>query len=975
MRAYPHLDEPEEHPEFANRWARATTRAALENKVQFATLRRFTERDNKLIDVEEKLDLYTKEIEMGKVIWPFVCTLTADNFEEFVEEIERRKLFVFDFWGYVPGTNPAGQGWGQYRVQPRALDVLEQRLGERFLGTDNGEQDGRYIGSYAHMLYPDSTDRRRQLINFRDYFDKVADDMGHVLTVLCSLNYCHYFAAMGDHIMLGAETAQALPNSNLWYAYLRGAGKQHGLLWFGNASVWNRFGWKSYSSSGGEGTYDEHGPECGTSLSLLRRLLYTHYAYNCDILGFESGWFYAESLEGDKEGKETSRPTPIGEIQHGCVRFVKEHPRPGVLLTPTAIMLDYYNGWTFPRHLYSDSVYKTWGNLPYEPGDYQIHAIYTMIYPGYENAGFYHDERGFLTPTPYGDAFDVLFNDARAEILNRYSLLVLAGSQRIDCETEDKLRAFAEGGGQIVLWASHLQGMSDFGWLGLRDVRRQLAHERAVINYAGVSYQIENVELTELIVNTEVEILAVADDAPFIVRASVGQGTVTVIGSPYGLQELVAVEPDAMVNEPDKEIGCPFDLLPPVKAYLRDLFKEQKLIDVANDLLQYTTGWLGETQLLVSVCNNGLYREEFELSSPVGEIVSCEEWELPPCPDDTLGYFPSVSRDVAVQNTAPREEGIVAAGDIRFYSVELASASYRGLAKQEIRDRSKGRLLSLWNVTNLREELLVRERLRQHFDGIKIEARYLLERDTENLRGEASFFKRQRLDAVVDFIGLLNFYPGLTLISNIESRQQQSIQTIRSIFEKMARFGMRRALFALHRNAENNYTFDQARQSFLNSFTEIADDAAEHDVSLCITTRPLMTRTMLWDLKPPGVRAAETVGFIRAIGKPNVSFCLDTTHLLMAGENPVDVLETYGDVTSLLALGTPGVDSYGQYYNMHRPIRHSQWEEELRTLIRKAQSMDPTLPVCLNSVYKDWDEVYADSCLLAEAPTGTGDTL
>ena len=353
MRIYPHLMQPEDYPEFESRWARATTREALGNTVQFATLRKFSEKDNKLVDIAEKLDLYTEKVEMGKVIWPFVSTLLADNFEELVAEIKRRGLYLFDFWGYVPGTNPAGQSWGQYKVATRALDILHEVLGDHFLGTDNGEQDGRYIGAYAHQLYPDTRDRKRQFISFRDYFDKLADDMGHFLTVLCSLNYGHYFAAMGDHIMVGAETAQALPNSNLWYSYLRGAGKQYGLLWFGNASVWNRFGWKNYTASGDEGTYQEHGPESGTSLSLLRRLLYTHYAYNCAILGYESGWFYAENLEGDKEGRELPKTTPIGDVNHGCVQFAKEHPHPGVLYTPTAVMLDFYNGWTFPRHLYT----------------------------------------------------------------------------------------------------------------------------------------------------------------------------------------------------------------------------------------------------------------------------------------------------------------------------------------------------------------------------------------------------------------------------------------------------------------------------------------------------------------------------------------------------------------------------------------------------------------------------------------------
>lgn len=207
-RTYPHLVQPEEYPEFTQRWAKATTRAALDNTVQFATLRRFTEEENKLTDIREKLDLYTREIEMGKVVWPFVSTLLCSNFDELVAEIKKRGLFLFDFWGYVPGTNTAGQSWGQYRVPYRVLELLKRELGDRFLGMDNGEQDGRYIGAYAHMMYPDHQQGPRQYLNFHDYFAQLGDDMGHFITVLCSLNYGHYFAKMGDHIMLGAETAR-----------------------------------------------------------------------------------------------------------------------------------------------------------------------------------------------------------------------------------------------------------------------------------------------------------------------------------------------------------------------------------------------------------------------------------------------------------------------------------------------------------------------------------------------------------------------------------------------------------------------------------------------------------------------------------------------------------------------------------------------------------------------------------------------
>ena len=120
-----------------------------------------------------------------------------------------------------------------------------------------------------------------------------------------SLNFGHYFLKEGTYTLIGAETAQALPNNQVYYAFIRGAGKQYGVPWFGNASVWNRWGYKTYGAAGGSGG-ETHSPTNGTSLSLMKRLLYSHVLYNCVAVGFESGWFDGEQL------------SPIGRIQQAA---------------------------------------------------------------------------------------------------------------------------------------------------------------------------------------------------------------------------------------------------------------------------------------------------------------------------------------------------------------------------------------------------------------------------------------------------------------------------------------------------------------------------------------------------------------------------------------------------------------------------------------------------------------------------------
>jgi hypothetical protein len=379
-RVYSHLLDPREHPDYDRRAVKPPNWETFKGRTQFSSLRGFNVQDDRITGFAEELEKYTRTYDLGDVIWPSYPILFAKNLSELADEIKRRDLYLFDVWGYVPGSGPGGY-WQQFTPPPESFAILESKLGDRWLGTDIGEQDGRYIGGYANQMTPASAGRVAQHLNFQRHFERMGDDLGHKHATLVSLNFGHYFLKEGTYTLIGAETAQGLPNSQVYYAFIRGAGKQYGVPWFGNASIFNRWGYKVYGSSGKNEGY-EFGPTKGTSLSLLKRLLYSHILYNCVSVGFENGWF-----EGDKL-------SPIGKIQQSAQRWVKENGQPGVMHTAVALLLDFYSGWSFPRHLYSGNIYRVWGNLPYEPGDYFTDAALDLIYPGYQNSSYFHDESG-----------------------------------------------------------------------------------------------------------------------------------------------------------------------------------------------------------------------------------------------------------------------------------------------------------------------------------------------------------------------------------------------------------------------------------------------------------------------------------------------------------------------------------------------------------------------------------------------------
>ena len=248
-RVYGHLLEPREHPDYNRHAAKPPTWETFGNRTHLITLRQFrlNQSGDLAVGYVEDLDQYTRQFELGDVLWPLFDCLRAKNLGDVVREIERRHSYLFDIWGYIPGGGPGAQ----FQPSPETLKMFESKLGDHWLGMDTGEQDGRYIGLYAKLMTPASADRRQQYFNFQRFFEGMEDDLGQRLTMLMSLSFGHYALKQGSHTLLGAETAQGLPNGQLFYAFIRGAGKQYGVPWFGNVSVYNRWGYKNCTGAAG----------------------------------------------------------------------------------------------------------------------------------------------------------------------------------------------------------------------------------------------------------------------------------------------------------------------------------------------------------------------------------------------------------------------------------------------------------------------------------------------------------------------------------------------------------------------------------------------------------------------------------------------------------------------------------------------------------------------------------------------------
>jgi hypothetical protein len=958
---YPHLLDPAAYPDYTRRPMRVPTWATFDHATQFTALR-----DLSQTTWREDLERCTAQFGLGRVVWPLLHMLWAPHVGDAIEEIRRRGLYLFDLWSHVPGSPMEGI-WSHITPPAGMVAHLERTLGERFLGVDVGEQDGRYVGGYAPQQCPNPADRLSQYLNFQRHFEQMGDDLGNRLSGLVSLCFGHYFLKEGNFMLLGAETAQALPNSQVYYAFIRGAGRQYGVHWFGNASVYNRWGWKTYeaehtSPSGGSDA--NFGPWHGTSLNLLKRLLYTHLLYNAVAAGFEQSWLQPDAgddaqglsstwaLAAGQAPAEGGQPrrwklSPIGRIQAAAAEFTARHGQPGVVQTPVALVLDFYAGWAPPRNLYQDgahSCFQVWGGAPYQAGDYLTHGVLSMLYPGYEDASYFPDERGFLSPTPYGDSADVVLSDAPAAVLGQYGLAIAAGALNLTRELRDTLRAYVAGGGLAVLTAENARGWVPGLEIGARAERMPAGAE---IAWSDGARDIEPAafDLCPAAVDPErVDVLASCAGRPAVARVIEGRGAWLVLLSPFGLnaEPLVAALPAELVGS---SLPSPFTLLAHARRALDGALRAQQLFS-AGDGLSLIVCRAGPGRYTLGVHNNDLRARPLRIVSHCGPIRALAELPLDQSEKGQPGYWPGAH---AGNDGGASGESAIAGGDIRLFAVEVDERGVALLPPCAPPPRPRGRWLALRGEGSIQERILARPTFFQHFDGVKVDWTSLLARDRRQIERERGWLERQQARVAVDFSPGLNFYPDLTLLDTLPSRYEASAALIDDVLDKMALLGARDAVFCLHRKPENHCDDARAEARFLAGACDLCDRAARRGVTLHLQHHPHKWRG----------RAEEMLAFVGQVGAPNLRFALNTGHCRMLGEDLADTLARAGDRLGMILISAPRRDRFGQVYDAHAPAHDAGLD--LAPLRAR-----PQVPQALDAIYPTQDDEYLD-CLAAWA--------
>ena len=401
-----------------------------------------------------------------------------ENWEKVAEQVGKSGIYFYSNSG--PDTEV-----------PRAVfDKIMKCFGERFIGFNEGEWDGAYLGRIVVKgVMPLSRNRSRKEAcrHYLDWLKNTYDKHQNRILSMSSMGFGpHYAGELGARI-LGFEASQFLPCDTVRMSFCRGACKQYDLLLNVCPSVFSYKGahcFKCYPKDGQPQSalldFWLAGPEHGASVGLLKRLWWLAYMNGANILGLECAYFPSNAVsELDAQGAlpfddpitdrmVMSRFTPLGWLQWEAIQAARKHPMRGVPHTPVALMLPFEHGWHAQPTYYHDKWFPhpylhdfknernlyVWGNIPYNNGDWQIDKFFRWVYPG-SNLSFTaptRDERGIVTPTPFGDSFDVILANADDNAIAKYQALALLGGHNIDGDKalRDRLLSFVKSGGLVI---------------------------------------------------------------------------------------------------------------------------------------------------------------------------------------------------------------------------------------------------------------------------------------------------------------------------------------------------------------------------------------------------------------------------------------------------------------------------------------------------------------------------------------------
>ena len=413
---------------------------------------------------------------------------------------------------------------------------IRRLAGDRWQGFWTTEWSDNYVFSPAASAVPKPTTRKEAYERVRAWYKQNVSNCYDDIMAMCTGWAWDHYAGEWSGVTGFQDEPGPSPEGPMRILFPRGAARQYGKFWHsyiapGTHDAHVTMTQNGYLTSPTRPHDTRMNPEGGASLSWIRRMMYLVYMWGASSFKNET-----PAYETDMTSDGRTALSPMGEVAAEFFQFVATHRDRGICCTPVGFMLDRMHGWG-GRPMYPDNYPPlTWVCLQPEPGDYMKEAIFQMLYPGQCDV---LNEWNALTPTPYGDLFDVMLSTATLDHVLAYPVLLLVGDLAEDMNDDlvSVLQAYVRQGGTLVISESQLASPFPRDMLGVRltDVTDEGSSAKCDLDgqqMTGGAFRLRVVECT-----TAETIMSTPSGAPLVTRNCFGAGAVVFSTVPFLLQE------------------------------------------------------------------------------------------------------------------------------------------------------------------------------------------------------------------------------------------------------------------------------------------------------------------------------------------------------------------------------------------------------------------------------------------------------
>jgi hypothetical protein len=302
------------------------------------------------------------------------------------------------------------------------------------------------------------------------------------------------------------------------------------------------------------------------------------------------------------------------------------------------------------------------------------------------------------------------------------------------------------------------------------------------------------------------------------------------------------------------------------------------------------------------------------------------------------GYLPEGLQSLSVGASSDRT---IAGGDIRVFRVRVREQGVEEINSLAIPRTPHGRILSLRGEDSIENAILSRPTFFQHYDGVMVDWRYLVDRERARLEVESRWLRLQKVRVIVDLSSGLNLYPDLRLIDNDSEAYKADVAAVDGLLAKMSLIGSTDLIVSLHRFPENNMTEKDAENALEAGVLSLCRRSADRGITVYLRT----------GLQPPR-NISDAVAFVHRIGAGNLRIAASTAFLIANSVRPGQAVRDLQGLLGLWLAATPRNDLAGTLVGTNSPIagdpRVSRFLEAAR------------VAVVFDAIYANEDEEYFD---------------